>query len=62
MTVESTDITTWDFPTLKTELEARLDRYANVVYSDDNIKAAEEDRSMLGIREIACIADKYIYY
>ncbi len=38
MTVESTDITTWDFPTLKTGLEARLEKCANVEYSDDNIR------------------------
>lgn len=44
---ENTDITTWDLPQIKKQLEERLAFYANVVYTDETIKSAKNDRSSL---------------
>lgn len=45
--LENTDITTWDFPMLKAELQRRLDAYSGLVYTDDSIKEAKNDRATL---------------
>ena len=44
---ENTDITAWDFPQIKKELEDRLSFYANIVYTDESIKNAKNDRTTL---------------
>ena len=45
--LDNTDITTWDFPTLKAELQAYLSNYESLVYTDDTIKDAKKDRTTL---------------
>ena len=45
--LENTDITQWDFSTLRAELQSRLDYYASLVYTDANIKDAKGDRADL---------------
>lgn len=45
--LDKTDITAWDFPALKVELEAYLSEYAGLVYTDETIKDAKKDRSTL---------------
>lgn len=45
--LESTEITSWDFEQLKSELEQRLNEYKEIVYTDDNIKSAKDDRTTL---------------
>lgn len=41
------DVTKWDFDSIKSELESRLADYAELVYTDDNIKVAKGDRATL---------------
>lgn len=41
------DVTKWDFDSIKSELESRLADYADLVYTDDNIKVAKGDRATL---------------
>lgn len=45
--LDNTDITAWDFPALKAELQAYLSEYAGLVYTDDTIKDAKKDRATL---------------
>lgn len=45
--LENTDISGWDFATLRAELQSRLDFYANLVYTDDTIKDAKKDLTTL---------------
>lgn len=45
--LENTEITTWDFPMIKAELQRRLDTYASIVYTDESIKDAKNDRATL---------------
>ena len=47
ISLENTDITTWNFPALKAELQAYLSDYASLVYTDDTIKDAKKDRTTL---------------
>lgn len=47
ISLENTDITNWDFPMLKAELQRRLDTYAGIVYTDDTIRDAKADRTTL---------------
>lgn len=44
---EQTEITTWDFPMIKAELQRRLDTYKNIIYTDESIKDAKNDRATL---------------
>lgn len=44
---ESTEISSWDFPMIKEELQRRLDTYAGIVYTDESIKDAKNDRATL---------------
>ena len=37
------DVTKWDFPAIKAELERRLADYADLVYTDESIGAARDD-------------------
>ena len=45
--LEGTEITRWDFALLKSELEQKLELYKTLVYTDDNIKSAKNDRTTL---------------
>ena len=47
ITIDNTDVTMWDFPALRERLEERLARYEKTVYTDENIKAAKDDRKLL---------------
>ena len=44
ISLENSDISTWDFPAIKAELERHLSDYAGIVYTDDTIKDAKKDR------------------
>ena len=45
--LENTDISGWNFETLRAELQRGLDAYAGRVYTEETIKDAKEDRSTL---------------
>jgi len=45
--LENTDISTWDFPTIKSELQKYLSEYERLVYTDDSIKDAKKDKAAL---------------
>lgn len=45
--LESTDISGWNFSMLRAELQRGLDSYAGIVYTDETIKNAKNDRSTL---------------
>ena len=45
--LDNTDISAWDFPALKAELQAYLSEYAGLVYTDETIKDAKKDRTTL---------------
>ena len=45
--LENTDISGWNFPMLREELQSRLDTYAGIVYTDETIKDAKNDRTTL---------------
>lgn len=47
VSLESSDVATWDFPMMKAELQRRLDAYAGLVYTDETIKEAKSDRATL---------------
>ena len=47
ISLENTDISTWDFSAIKAELERHLSDYAGIVYTDDTIKDAKKDRTKL---------------
>lgn len=45
--LENTDISGWDFVRLRAELQRGLNAYSGLVYTDDSIKAAKNDRTTL---------------
>lgn len=45
--LEGTEITSWDYEQIRTALQRGLDQYAGVIYTDDTIKTAKDDRSTL---------------
>lgn len=45
--IENTDITNWDFDSIKRGLEEKLSVYKTMVYTDSSIKSAKEDRAQL---------------
>ena len=45
--LENTDISAWDFARLRFELQKGLDSYSGIVYTDDTIKDAKNDRAIL---------------
>lgn len=47
ISLDNTDISTWDFPALKAELQAVLSDYDGLVYTDETIKDAKKDRTTL---------------
>lgn len=51
--LENTDISGWDLAMLKAQLEKELDFYKGMVYTDDSIRSAKDDRKTLnGMAEI----------
>ena len=48
ISLENTDISSWDFDRIRQELQKGLDTYAGLVYTDDSIKDAKNDRASLG--------------
>ena len=46
-TIENQAVETWDFDTIKKDLLEVLADYENIVYTDDNIKSAKNDKSTL---------------
>ena len=45
--LEQTDITAWDFAQIKEELAQTLSQYQSIVYTDDTIKSAKNDKATL---------------
>lgn len=45
--LEQTDITAWDFARIKEELAQTLSQYQSIVYTDDTIKSAKNDKATL---------------
>ena len=45
--LENTDIIGWNFAMLRAELQSRLDTYAGIIYTDETIKDAKNDRTTL---------------
>ena len=45
--LENTDVVGWDFDMLKMQLSQKLEYYKNLVYTEDDIKSAKNDRSDL---------------
>lgn len=45
--LENTEIATWDFESLKGELAQALSVYKNMVYTDESIKSAKDDKAKL---------------
>ena len=45
--LENTDISGWDFPAIREELQNRLDYYSGLVYTDETIGEAKKDRTTL---------------
>lgn len=45
--LENTDISGWNFAMLRGELQSRLDTYAGIIYTDETIKDAKNDRTTL---------------
>lgn len=45
--LENTDISGWNFAMLRAELQSRLDTYAGIIYTDETIKDAKNDRTTL---------------
>lgn len=41
------EITAWDFESLKSQFEEKLSVYKNMVYTDDSIKSAKDDKAYL---------------
>ena len=47
VSLENTDISSWNLPRLREELQRGLDAYSTLVYTDASISAAKKDRSSL---------------
>ena len=45
--LEKTEISSWDFESIKTELAQALSVYKNMVYTDESIKSAKDDKAVL---------------
>lgn len=45
--LDSTDISTWNFPAIKAELQKYLSEYEGLVYTDETIKDAKKDKAEL---------------
>ena len=58
---ETAEITTWDFPAIKAQLQRGLDEYASIIYTDDSIKDAKADRAKLKKLRDAIVDAKKAY-
>ncbi len=47
MTIDNSDLTTWDFDQMKAELQSHLEQFQGLAYTEDNIKDAKSDRTKL---------------
>lgn len=47
ISIANTEVVTWDFSAIKQELQHQLDRYANIIYTDETVKEAKSDRATL---------------
>ncbi len=47
MGIKNNDITSWDFESIKAELEEKLKLYENIVYTEENQKEAKKDKAEL---------------
>lgn len=47
ITLENTDIGHWDMATIREQLEQNLAYYRGIIYTDDNIKSAKDNRAIL---------------
>ena len=47
VSLENTDISTWDFSVLKAELQEYLSQYEGLVYTEETVKDAKKDRTTL---------------
>lgn len=44
---ENTEVSSWDFTMLKAELQYQVDKYAGIIYTDETVKEAKNDRATL---------------
>ena len=47
VSLEKTEISSWDFESIKAELAKALSVYQNMVYTDESIKSAKDDNAIL---------------
>lgn len=47
MAMENSEISTWDFPSVKDKLVLSLQEYKGIVYTDETIKEAKEDKKKI---------------
>ena len=47
VSLENTEISAWDFESIKSELAEALSVYKSMVYTDDSIKSAKDDKALL---------------
>ena len=47
VSLEKTEISSWDFESIKAELAQALSVYKNMVYTDESIKSAKDDKAVL---------------
>lgn len=47
VSLENTEISAWDFESIKSELAEALSVYKSMVYIDDSIKSAKDDKALL---------------
>ena len=60
--LEQTDITAWDFARIKEELAQTLSQYQSIVYTDDTIKSAKNDKATLAKAKNIHIITSVVYY
>ena len=49
ISLENTDISSWNFEILREELQRSLDHYTGIVYTEDSMREAKNDRATLNI-------------
>ena len=47
VTLGNTEVSSWDFTMLKAELQYQVDKYAGIIYTDETVKEAKNDRATL---------------
>ena len=45
--LENTEVSSWDFTMLKAELQYQVAKYAGIIYTDETVKEAKNDRATL---------------